>query len=148
MSDSPAAILRSSRSLSRVSWRPGRDLPGAHVQPALCTYGRACAFAESSHLGVISQSITFDTMRSSRVEATRRCHVSLPHAPAHEGPCTRVLADVLTAVFTYPQNIMFFLSSVSPHTFVCSPPVTFSPSLSLSLFYLSLSLFRSSSASF
>lgn len=144
-SDSPAATLRSSRSWSRVFWRPGRELPRAHVQPALCTYRSACAFAESSHLGVISQSITFDTMRSSRVEATRRCHVSLSHAPAHEGPCTRVLAAVLTAVFTYPQNIMFFVECISHICLLLS--IAF-PSLSLSL-YLSppLSLFFSISRS-
>lgn len=84
----------------RIATR-SRAARAAHVRSA-------CPFAESSHLGVISQSITFDTMRSSRVEATQCCHVSLSHAPAREGPRTRVLADVLTAVFTYPQNMFVF----------------------------------------
>lgn len=114
--------------LETRSMFPTRTRAAVHVRTV-------CAFAESSHLRVISQSITSDTMRSSRVEATRCCHVSptRARARARPRPYTRELADVLTVVLPSIQNMIFFCS-------VCLLTRWFSPLLSPSLFPLSSSL--------
>lgn len=90
-------------------------------------------------LRVISQSITFDTMRSSLVEATRCHHVSLTHTHTHvhtwtlhqrEASHSSVGRCILSHVREHTKHA-FFTQCISPDTFLLSSPLTFSPLLSL-----------------